>query len=148
MVVTFFGHRNTPNSVVPLLRQILRELVEEQGADDFYVGNQGNFDAMVCRELSALRSEYPHIRCTVVLAYLPTEAGAISVPDGCRTVFPEEVATVPRRFAISHRNRWMIQKADTVVTYVAFSTGGAAQFEHMAETKGKRIIRLFARETQ
>ena len=47
MTVTFFGHRNTPAYVKPLLKKVLTELIENHGADMFYVGNEGNFDGMV-----------------------------------------------------------------------------------------------------
>lgn len=35
MTVTFFGHRRTPDSVKPLLKETLRELIEKDRADMF-----------------------------------------------------------------------------------------------------------------
>ena len=46
MTVTFFGHRNTPDSVKPLLKKVLRELINQDGAKMFYIGNEGSFDRM------------------------------------------------------------------------------------------------------
>ena len=46
MTVTFFGHRRTPDSVKPLLKETLRELIEKDRADMFYVGNEGSFDCI------------------------------------------------------------------------------------------------------
>ncbi|MBQ8624249.1 MAG: hypothetical protein IJ424_07780 [Oscillospiraceae bacterium] len=58
------------------------------------------------------------------------------------TVYPEELANTPPKFAIVMRNRWMTERADTVVTYVTHSFGGAMQFKSLAETKGKQVINL------
>ena len=39
MTVTFFGHRSTPDSVKPLLKKVLRELINQDEANRQY--NQG-----------------------------------------------------------------------------------------------------------
>ena len=85
MTVCFFGHRDTPESVQPMLRETLEKLIEQQGADRFYVGNQGSFDAMVLRTLKVLKKQYAHIQYAVVLAYLPTQPNT-ETED---TVYPE-----------------------------------------------------------
>ena len=46
MICTFFGHRDAPESIKPLLRKVLLNLIENQGITQFYAGNQGNFDAI------------------------------------------------------------------------------------------------------
>ncbi|MCQ2440540.1 MAG: hypothetical protein MJ076_01415 [Clostridia bacterium] len=46
-ICTFFGHWDTPEEVRPLLQGVLKQLIENRGADTFYVGNQGGFDLMV-----------------------------------------------------------------------------------------------------
>ena len=70
MICTFFGHRDTPDTVRPLLREVLLDLIEHHGAKQFYVGNQGNFDAMALRLLKGFEKPYS-ITYDVVLAYLP-----------------------------------------------------------------------------
>ena len=49
---------------------------------------------------------------------------------------------VPPRYAISHRNRWMIEQADIVVCYVSHQYGGAYAMYADAKRKGKRIHNL------
>ena len=46
------------------------------------------------------------------------------------------------RFAISYRNKWMIKRADIVVTYVTHGFGGAVKFKEIAEKQGKMVIEL------
>lgn len=71
-VCTFFGHRECYGLDKQILQDAIKRLIL-QGVDTFYVGNQGQFDAMVYRCLKQFRKQYPHIRVAVVLAYLPTE---------------------------------------------------------------------------
>ena len=68
---TFFGHRECPDSIKAQLRAALIDLVTNHDADMFYVGNQGQFDAIVRSVLREMKKEYPQINYTVVLAYMP-----------------------------------------------------------------------------
>ena len=139
MTVTFFGHKDTPKEIEPTLRTTLVDLIENHGATEFYVGNNGNFDTMVRRQLEELSRTYP-INYSVVLAYLPTKNSEYD--DYTNSIFPEGIESVPKRFAISYRNKWMVDQADIVVTYVTHSFGGATQFKDMAERHGKTVIEL------
>ena len=139
MTVTFFGHKDTPKEIEPTLRTTLIDLIENENVTVFYVGNNGNFDAMVRRQLEDLSHTYP-ITYSVVLAYLPTKKSEYD--DHTNSILPEGIETVPKRFAISYRNKWMVDQADIVVTYVTHSFGGATQFKDMAERHGNTVIEL------
>ena len=141
MICTFFGHRDAPSKMEGTIRETIERLISE-GVTCFYVGNNGNFDSMVHRQLKQLREKYPHIRYYVVLAYMPTEKYEFDTTDYGETIYPEGLESVPPRFAINKRNQWMVEKADIVVTYVKYSTGGAAQAKKIAERKGKAIINI------
>lgn len=138
MVCTFFGHRDTYDLDKDKLKQAVINEIENNSADTFYVGNHGNFDRMVFSVLKDLKGSYLNISVNVVLAYFPKDnSQALS-----HTVFPEGIETVPKRFAINFRNKWMIERSDTVIAYVWKTFGGAAKFVDMARKKGKRIINL------
>ena len=139
MTVTFFGHKDTPKEIEPTLRTTLVDLIENHGATEFYVGNNGNFDTMVRRQLEELSHTYS-ITYNVVLAYLPVKKSEYD--DFTNTIIPEGIETSPKRFAISYRNKWMIQQADAVVTYVTHTYGGAWQFKVIAQRQGKMVIEL------
>ena len=139
MVCTFFGHKDTPKEIEPTLRSTLIDLIENKNVTVFYVGNNGNFDTMVRRQLEALSQTYP-ITYNIVLAYLPTKKSEYD--DYTNTIYPEGIETIPKRFAISYRNKWMVEQADVVITYVARTYGGAWQFKAMAERQGKMVIEL------
>lgn len=139
MAVTFFGHKDTPKEIEPTLRSTLIDLIENKNINVFYVGNNGNFDTMVRRQLEDLSQTYP-ITYSVVLAYLPTKKSEYD--DYANTILPEGIETVHKRFAISYRNKWMVEQSDIVITYVARTYGGAWQFKAMAERQGKMVIEL------
>ena len=112
-VCTFFGHRDCPAAVRPKLRAVLAELIEQYGVEQFYVGRQGAFDAMVRSVLRELAEEYPGISYAVVLERLPGPRDE-AVWDFSDTIFPEGLETVPPRFAISRRNedRWQDEELE------------------------------------
>ena len=139
MVCTFFGHKDTPKNTEPTLQTTLVDLIENHDATEFYVGNNGNFDTMVRRQLENLSQTYP-ITYNIVLAYIPTKKSEYD--SFTNTLLPEGIETVPKRFAISYRNKWMVEQSDVVVTYVTHSFGGAWQFKVIAQRQGKTVIEL------
>ena len=136
----FFGHREVTHNIREKLKATIEKLITEDGVTDFYVGHQGQFDSMAYSVLKELKAKFPHIRYTVVLAYMPDER--IKELYGEDTLFPDGLETVPKRFAISKRNDWMIQQSGFAVCYVYKITGGAAKFREKAESKGLRVIQV------
>ncbi|MBQ8731317.1 MAG: hypothetical protein IJY82_00615 [Oscillospiraceae bacterium] len=140
MNITFFGHRDAPQNIFPILMQTLTSLITDQNAKCFYIGTHGAFDRMAIRALSELKKSFPHICVTVVYAYLPKNN---DFPSGLvETIYPEGLELTPPKYAISKRNLWMLEHSDTVVTYVIHSVGGAAHFKELAVKKGKQVIEL------
>ena len=142
MTCTFFGHRNAPQSIEDNLRSVLIDLIKNKGVDNFYVGNQGEFDSMVKLNLKRLAAIYPHIKYAVVLACLPTSNKEFACFDYSYTIFPDGMENVPPRFAIDMRNRWIIEISEYVVVYVRQTLGGAAKFKSLAEKKKRTVINL------
>ena len=134
----FFGHREVTHNIRPKLTETIEKLIVDEGVTEFYVGHQGQFDSMVYSVLKELKAKYPQIRYTVVLAYMPDEH--IKEVYGEDTLYPDGLETVPKRFAISKRNDWMIKQFGFAVYYVYKITGGAAKFREKAEEKGLQII--------
>jgi len=133
-----FGHREVMHNIRPRLTAIIEKLITEEGVTEFYVGNQGQFDSMVYSVLKELKAKYPQIRYSVILAYMPDEH--IKEIYGENTLFPDGLESVPKKFAISKRNDWMIQQSGIAVCYVYKITGGAAKFREKAGKKGLQII--------
>lgn len=140
MVVAFFGHKDTPSAVKPLLEQTVQRLIEENEEITFLVGTHGAFDLMVQSVLGQVARKYPQISCYIVLSYIPV--GKDSEQYALPTLVPEGIESVPKRFAISFGNNYMVDECDTVVCYITHDWGGATQFVNKAEKKGKVIINL------
>ena len=135
MVCTFFGNKNTPQEAKEKIYCQIKRLIGE-GVTTFYVGNHGAFDKMVLSALVELKKEFSQIDYAVVLAYLPKET------KDYETVFPEEVSQAPMKYRIDRRNKWMLKRADVVVTYIFNTAGHALTYKEMAMQSGKRIIEL------
>lgn len=139
MTCCFFGNRDTPSHIADQLTPLLRHLVEEMGVDRFLVGNEGAFDRMVATALAELKKAHSTVRCYIVLAYMPQKQ---SEPFPLETVYPEGLESVPKRFAIDRRNKWMLKQANITVGYVRSSIGNAARYLEMAQKNGKTVVRL------
>ena len=142
MVCCFFGHSDTPQHIFPQIEAAVEKLIRSGRANEFLVGNQGQFDRMTLDVLRRMKERYPQITYRVVLPYMPKGGGAGSGYADGETMLPEGIECVHPRYAISWRNRWLVEQSDFVLCYVTHSWGGAVQFVKLAERKGKEIINL------
>ena len=139
-ICTFFGHRECPGTIRPKLQEVLIDLIVNQNVTMFYVGHQGQFDALVRHLLRQLKKEFPHIDYAVVLAYMPDKQSEYD--NHSDTMLPEGIEAIHPRYAISWRNTWMLKRSDYVVTYILHSWGGAAQYARKAVLQGKTQINI------
>ncbi|MBR5535775.1 MAG: hypothetical protein IKU60_03915 [Clostridia bacterium] len=137
MKCAFFGHSDASDSIERELEEVILNLIEEKEVDTFYVGTHGNFDNMVYRILLRLEKVY-EIKFYVVLSAVVMK----KAKDYKNTIVPEGIETVPPRFGIDYRNKWMVGKADFVITYVNRSFGGAVKFKEYAEKQKKTVINI------
>ena len=137
MIVTLCGHAQISQveEVEKWLYAVSESLIE-QGAVTFYLGGYGAFDGLAASVLREQKKRYPQIELVLVLAYLNDRRDTSGYD---RTVYPP-LETVPRRFAISHRNRWMVEVSDVVVAYVLHDWGGAATTLRYAKQKKKKTL--------
>ena len=137
MIVTFCGHRDFYGNET--VKRWLRETVEgliARGADEFLLGGYGGFDACAASVVWEMKQRYPAIHSMLVLPYLDKRVDAEKY-DG--TLYPA-LEKVPRRYAISKRNEYVVNEADIVVAYVTHDWGGASTTLAYAKRKGKEII--------
>ena len=142
MVVTFFGSKDAPLEIGSQLRNVLVRLIEKEKADTFYVGDQGPFDRLVRQTLKDLKTVYPQIHYSVVIAYLNKPSQWADGEDYSDAVFPAGIAASQPKVAILNRNLWMIKHADTVVTYVTNNQSHTNKFIALAKKQGKRLLPL------
>lgn len=139
MIVAFCGHRQVENEneVRHWLENVVDDLIRK-GADVFYLGGYGGFDRMALSVVNKAKEVHPGLKTILVLPYLDRSMD-LDAYDG--SIYPP-LEKVPRRYAISRRNRWMVDQANVVVTYVIHEWGGAATTLRFAEAKRKTIMRF------
>ena len=143
MICSFFGHKDAPFTLYSRIMENIEELITQRNIDSFMVGNHGNFDSMVLKALRELKQIYPQICYNVVLAYMPEQKQNYELYNPFETFLPEGIESVPKRVAISWRNKWMVRESDIFLCYISHSWGGAAQFVKYAQQQGKECINLF-----
>ena len=140
MIVTFCGHSQigSPEKIQKDLEAAVHSVLN-RGATRFYLGGYGDFDRLAAKVLYRLKTSYPEIESVLVLPYLEMKADSVFYS---RTCYPP-IEHVPRRFAIAHRKRWMVDVADVVIAYVQHDWGGAYQTLKYARRREKRIIYIY-----
>lgn len=141
-ICSFFGHRDTSETISENLYQTVVKVIKEDNVSIFYVGNNGAFDSLARRSVTRAKADFPHIKIYLVFAYLPTIKDTFLDEKYDATVYPEGLESVPKRFAISHRNKWLVTQSDVVIGYVRTSYGGAYDALHYAENQKKKVINL------
>lgn len=146
MKVTFCGHSNVSQrgKVRQWLYETVENLIALESADMFLLGGYGGFDRMASSVVWELKKKYPQVKSVLVLPYLDKKMDE-SQCDW--TVYPG-LEKVLRRYAITHRNHYMVNDADVVIAYVQHSWGGAAQTLEYAKQKKKRVILFDDLDTQ
>lgn len=141
---TFFGHRDCPENIEPILTKVMIELITVKGVTMFYVGNQGRFDQIALKVLRILKDiDSVNMDYAVVLAYVPSVPERFVRYTEGETMLPEGIEQVHPKFAISWRNDWMLRNSDYVVTYTTHSWGGAARYAAKARKMRKNIINIY-----
>lgn len=139
---TFIGHKDTPNSIEPILEATIRDLIKNKGVDTFFIGTHGNFDIMAQTVLKRLKSEYPHVNYTIVFAYLTNKK---QTADYTNPLFPDGLEKVPPKFAIDRRNKWMIKSSDYLICYIRHPFSNSYKFKEYAEKHNKTILNLYTK---
>lgn len=142
MIVTFCGHSEI--AVTEPLKNWLRVTIDElieQGAEKFLLGGYGNFDDLAASAVWEAKKQHSDIKSVLVVPYLDKKVYAKKYDY---TTYPP-LELVPRRFAISKRNDWMVDAADVVVANVNHDWGGAYTMLAYAIRK-KKVIRNYADE--
>lgn len=140
--VACFGHSMISTDIASRVREEILRLLEEDPETEFLVGNHGQFDGIVYHALKTLEKANPDLRYKIVLAYMPSPKGDCDQFPPERTVYPEGLELVHPKYAITKRNRWMVEQCDIVLCYISHPWGGAAHFVERAERSNKKIINL------
>lgn len=139
----FIGHRETPMSILPELRIVIHQHITQYDVTEFIVGNRGNFDRLAASAIMNSKKQFPQIRLTLLLSYLPTSS-ASHLPDGFDdSCYPPGLETTPKAVAIPRANRYMVEHVDYLIACVWHSASNALALTEYAEKRsqsGKIVV--------
>lgn len=141
-VCTFFGHRDAPEEIKEKLICAIEDLIVNHGADTFYMGCEGKFDAYARAAVKELSEKYPHIKYNAVLAYVPSEKRYSEHMDYSDTIVFDGIEKSHPKYAIASRNEWIMKKSEYAITYIKYPVGGAYKYAEAMKKKGKTVINL------
>ena len=131
----FIGHREASSEVLPALREAIERHIVEYGVTEFIVGNYGGFDRMAAKAVIEAKTQHPQITLTMLLPYHPAER-PIDLPLGFDgSFYPPNMEKVPRRFAISKANRYMVDHTDYLIAYAWHPASNARNLVEYAQKK-------------
>ena len=146
MIITFFGHASFIEN--EKYEQKVLDFLEERIGDRVayaYLGKHGKFDDFAYECCRKYKVKHPNLSLVYVTPYMTLEFQKKHLSEQLRhydqVIYPE-IEDKPIRFAIIYRNRYMVESADFVLTYVSHRWGGAYKAFEYAKKKGKPIFNI------
>lgn len=151
MIITFCGHASYTQKEgdETAMLALLEELIGDDPAE-LYLGGYGAFDAFARSCGSKYQDTHPHTKLIFITPYMTEEyqkSHLEPLSPLYDTILYPPIESVHLRFAISHRNKWMVEQADVLIAYVTHDFGGAYTTCKHAKRKKKRIFDFAARVT-
>ena len=146
MIITFCGHSQYTESEEDEQKVIslLTELVGDHNAE-LYLGGYGSFDAFARKCGRKYQKTHPNTRLIFVTPYITVNYQKNHL-DYNKDLYDEilypSLEDKPLKFAISYRNKWMVEQADYVIAYITHDFGGAYQTYKYAKRKNKSIFNI------
>ena len=146
MIISFFGHSDfrETNEVELKISALLEKLVGDVPVQ-IYLGGYGAFDSFAYRCCKKYKSKHPNTSLIFITPYITPEyqknhLQAISKSYDC-IIYPE-IEEKPLKFAISYRNKWMVDKSDVIIAYISRNFGGAYDAYAYAVKRNKTIFNI------
>ncbi len=143
MIITFFGHRDFIGNEMKKeqIKNILNSLSGKEEITLFF-GGYGNFDSF-CLSVAKEMYKKKKVRFCYITPYINEAFQRNHLfylsKDFDEIIYPQ-LEKVPLRFAISYRNKYMIDESDFIIFYVKNSFGGAYEALKYAKKKNKNFI--------
>lgn len=139
----FIGHRETPDSVLPILQEAVNKHIEDYGVTEFIVGHYRNFDYLAAKAVIAAKQLHPDITMSLFTPYHPAERPIKKSKGFDNTYYPPGMEGVPRKLAIVRANRYIVDHVDFLIAYAWHPASNARELVEYAEKKiGKGIIQV------
>lgn len=148
MKITFFGHR-TFVSQAKYKKKIMLLLEDIIGDEDveFYLGGYGAFDNLSLGCCYEYKKNHPSATIFFVTPYISESYDRLKTAkkDFDHIIYPS-LESIPPKFAITHRNKYMVNISDVVIAYIHHEYGGAYQAYRYAIKTKKRTFNIYEEE--
>ena len=148
MIVTFCGHSTyiKRSSDEDTLLAFLENRIGDTPVE-FFLGGYGGFDHFAYGCAKRFQQKHPNAKLVFVTPYLQIKKAEQELGKYDLIVYPE-LERVPPRYAISRRNKWMVERADVVIAYITHRHGGAYTTYCHAKRKKKEIFDLIGKSCE
>ncbi len=146
MIFTFFGHSDFQKTeeIEKKFLEILQQKVGNKPCE-MYLGGYGNFDSFAYECCLKYKDTHPNISLVFITPYLSTDyqkSQLESQKSRYDAIIYPEIENIPPKFAITHRNRFMVDAASCIIACIEREWGGAYTAYNYAKRKSKEIINL------
>ena len=147
--VSLFGHREIDDlrQLEVQLVPIIKQLIQTKPYVNFLIGRNGEFDEYAASVIKEVRKKVGKDNNDLILV-LPYTVADIEYYEKYYDdiIIPESIHGTHPKFAITLKNRWMIEQSDLVLVYVERRKGGAYTAMKYAEKLNKKIVNLFIQD--
>lgn len=138
----FIGHREAPDSLLPILDAEVERHIAEHGVTEFVVGRYGRFDVLAAKCVKTAKKRHPEVTLLLLLPYHPYDRPTPTPTGFDGTFYPPRMETVPKRAAIIRANRYMVEHSDYLIAYVRHSGNAQDLVEYAQKREKQEIIRI------
>ena len=141
MIIAFCGHSRY--NVTQEDEYKILEYLEQRVGDEpveLYLGAYGAFDLFAYDCSKKYKMKHPNAKLVFITPY--NDCNYLNNKFVCANkefdyiIYPE-LEKVPLKYAIVYRNRWIVDKADVIIAYVARRYGGAYTTYRYAKQRKK-----------
>ncbi len=142
MIITFCGHSSFWGAQ-DLESKVLSLLEEKIGNSkaEIFLGGYGKFDSFAYTCSKKYKKTHPDTSLVFVTPYISIEYLKDKEELYDSILYPP-IENVPLRFAISKRNKYMVDSADYVIAFITHRSTGAYNTYKYAKRRGKEIFNL------
>ena len=146
MTIAFCGHSdyiknsNDEKNILEILESNLKNTTI-----DFFLGEYGSFDLFAYECAKKFKENHTAVNLIFITPYISEQyqKNHIDYKKGrFDMILYPPLENVPLKYAISHRNRWIVEKADIIIAYITHKYGGAYTMYQYAKRKNKKIYNI------
>ena len=140
----FIGHREAPDSILPVLIDEVERHITVYGVNSFVVGHYGQFDTLAGQAVIEAKKRHPEVSLFMLLPYQNSGRPTIPPEGFDNTFYPFGTERVPPRAAIPKANQYMVDHSDFLIAVYMEShpRSGTAKTMEYAKKQGLKLIEI------